>query len=96
MPSIDVDLFPGTDHDSSAPWSRVPDGRRGVEYKFGRDEALRDLLSSLVPLAEQHLRKLNGSSSAARPNVYAFIEFLEAHIERASAEVGYVADGLGI
>lgn len=63
-----------------------------VGYRRGYEGALQKLLASLVPLAEEHLR----SSPMARRNVYAFIEFLELHIERVSSEAGYVADGLGI
>lgn len=65
----------------------------GIEgYRCGYRGALHNLLASLVPLAEEHLR----SAPAARANVYAFIEFLERRIERASSDAGYVADGLGI
>ena len=61
-------------------------------YRRGYSGALENLLASLVPLAEEHLR----SEPAARRTVYAFIEFLERHLERASSEAAYVADGLGI
>jgi hypothetical protein len=78
---------------SFAPLDR-PDDR--CPYAFGYEQALQNLLTSLVPLAERHLGRLGTSSAQARKNVYAFIEFLEQHIERASADVQYVADGLGI
>lgn len=61
-------------------------------YRRGYDGALRNMLASLVPLAEEHLR----STPVARRNVYAFIEFLERHIERISSDAAYVTDGLGI
>lgn len=61
-------------------------------YRRGYGRALRNLLASLVPLAEQHLR----AKPSARRDVYAFIEFLEQHLERTSSQAGYVADGLGI
>lgn len=61
-------------------------------YRRGYSRALQNLLASLVPLAEQHLR----AKPSARRDVYAFIEFLEQHLERTSSQAGYVADGLGI
>lgn len=61
-------------------------------YRRGYNAALQNLLESLVPLAEAHLR----SSPGGRRHVYAFIEYLERHVERAASENSYVSDGLGI
>lgn len=73
-------------------FSAVLDTYVSVGYRCGYEGAMQNLLESLVPLAEEHLR----FSPTARRNVYAFIEFLERHLERVSSESGYVADGLGI
>jgi hypothetical protein len=70
------------------------DGAHG--YRDGYERALHNLLSSLVPLAEQHLAGRNNHAASARRELYAFIEYLEQHIEQAAADVGYVFDGLGI
>lgn len=100
MPSVDLEFAltcqssPLWDtSDALSPGSSVDEGNGYADgYKLG----LQNLLSSLVPLAEQHLATLNAESPATRRHVYAFIEYLERHIERARMDVGYVCDGLWI
>jgi hypothetical protein len=100
MPACEVEspaLFePFADNDVSGSFGSMDHSDDRRPYASGYEQALQNLLTSLVPLAEQHLAQLGIGSAQARKNVYAFIEYLEQHIERASAEVEYVADGLGI
>jgi hypothetical protein len=100
MPAYEVEspaLFETfADRDVSGPFDSLDHPGACRPYVSGYEQALQNLLTSLVPLAEQHLGRLGPGSAQARKNVYAFIEFLEQQIERASAEVEYVAGGLGI
>ena len=73
------------------------DAYRQEGYERGYGRATRDVLDSLVGMAERYLREAGEDSGGSRKVVYAFVEFLERHIQAASGDVaGYVSGGLGI
>ena len=83
-------------HDSAGILSAVLGVYREQGFERGYERALQDLLASLVPVTEQHLRQQGHPSGEARRLVYGYIEFLENYIRRVSEEAGYVSEGLGI
>lgn len=72
------------------------DVSREQGYERGYRRAIQDVLASLVTVTEAYLRARPGSSDDARRRLYAYVEFLEAHLESASRDTGFVNGGLGI
>lgn len=65
-------------------------------HERGYRRAMKDVLASLVTVTEAYLRARPGSSDDERRGLYAYVEFLEAHLESASLDAGFVNGGLGI
>ena len=83
--------------DPTGVFGAVIDAYREEAYESGYDRASRDVLDSLVGIAERYLRQAVDHGGGSRQVVYAFVEFLEREIQSASGDVaGYVIGGLGI
>lgn len=65
-------------------------------FDCGYRQAIRDVLASLVTVTEAYLRSRPSSADELRGRLYAYVDFLEAHLESASHDAGYVNEGLGI
>jgi len=96
-PATDFDPHVKDTDESTGILGAVIDAYREEGYERGYDRASRDVLDSLVGIAERFLRESGGHASQSRQLVYAFVEFLEREIQAASGDVaGYVSGGLGI
>lgn len=86
----------GAGHDAAGILSAAMTIYREKGFEHGYQRAMGDLLASLVPATERYLRNRDLQGLDARRLIYGYIEFLEAHIQRASSEASYMTGGLGI
>ena len=89
LPDIEVSASDGV-------FGAVLSAYRHEGFEAGRAQALQEVLSALVPLTEEFLRRHPYAAPELRKFVYSFGESLEKHLMWISSSNGFVEGGLGI